>query len=126
MKIKNLHIQNLRGIRNLFIDIDEDSPIVFLGENGSGKTTLLLGLGRNSSDEKNAVGVISRIIQDLLENTTIPSNGTKINIEYMIGEIYGEQKPVKEKSALELLYEIKSKLYLVDNREYLKTLKTKS
>ena len=46
MKIKNLHIQNLRGIRDLFIDIDGDSPIVFLGENGSGKTTLLKSIAR--------------------------------------------------------------------------------
>jgi predicted ATP-binding protein involved in virulence len=46
MKIKNLHIQNLRGIRDLSIDIDGDSPIVFLGENGSGKTTILKGIAR--------------------------------------------------------------------------------
>jgi predicted ATP-binding protein involved in virulence len=46
MKIKNLHIQNLRGIRDLSIDIDGDSPIVFLGENGSGKTTLLKSIAR--------------------------------------------------------------------------------
>jgi hypothetical protein len=64
------------------------------GFSGSGKSTLLLGLGMGdtSSDKKNSVGIISRIIQDLLENITIPSNGTKINIEYMIGEIYGEKK----------------------------------
>ncbi|MFZ4557824.1 MAG: AAA family ATPase [Pseudanabaena sp.] len=46
MKIKNLHIQNLRGIRDLSIDIDGASPIVFLGENGSGKTTILKGIAR--------------------------------------------------------------------------------
>lgn len=46
MKIKSLHIQNLRGIKDLFIDIDGDSPIVFLGENGSGKTTILKSIAR--------------------------------------------------------------------------------
>lgn len=67
MKIKNLHIQNLRGIRNLFIDIDEDSPIVFLGENGSGKTTLLKSIARfaanlflNFTGEPERYGILSK------------------------------------------------------------------
>jgi|GEM_PF-6105335 len=46
MKIKSLHIQNLRGIKDLFIDLDGDSPIVFLSENGSGKTTILKSIAR--------------------------------------------------------------------------------
>ena len=67
MKIKNLHIQNLRGIRDLFIDIDGDSPIVFLGENGSGKTTLLKSIARfaanlflNFTGEPERYGILSK------------------------------------------------------------------
>jgi predicted ATP-binding protein involved in virulence len=67
MKIKNLHIQNLRGIRDLFIDIDGNSPIVFLGENGSGKTTLLKSIARfaanlflNFTGEPERYGILSK------------------------------------------------------------------
>ena len=67
MKIKSLHIQNLRGSKDLFIDIDGDSPIVFLGENGSGKTTILKSIARfaanlflNFTGEPERYGILSK------------------------------------------------------------------
>jgi hypothetical protein len=37
------------------------------------------------------MGVISRLIMDLLGEVYIPSSGTRVEASYMIGEIYGEK-----------------------------------
>jgi len=57
----------LRGIKDLFIDLDGDSPIVFLGENGSGKTTILKSIARfaanlflNFTGEPERYGILSK------------------------------------------------------------------
>jgi hypothetical protein len=77
------------GVRDM-ISIGFKSNIFFTyGFSGSGKTTLLLG--RKGPDENNAMGVISRLITDLLDEVYIPSSGTRVEANYMIGEIYGEK-----------------------------------
>jgi len=67
MKIKRLQVQNFRGIRDLTLDLDGDSPIVFLGGNGSGKTTLLKSIARfaanlflNFTGEPERYGILSK------------------------------------------------------------------
>ena len=74
------------------------------GFSGSGKTTLLLGKKGGNPDD--SVGIISRIIGDMFDSTYIPTNGTKLQVEYMIGEIYGEKTTLSlsDNSFSECLY----------------------
>ncbi|MGL4503942.1 MAG: AAA family ATPase [Planktothrix sp.] len=41
MKIRRLQIDSFRGIKNLDLDFETDSPTVFIGINGSGKSSIL-------------------------------------------------------------------------------------
>jgi hypothetical protein len=70
------------------------------GFSGSGKTTMLLG--RKSGDPNASRGVISRMLEDVLDDFHIDRNGKEIKINYLIGEIYGE----------------KANLSLLDNKYY--------
>lgn len=73
------------------IQIGTKSVVIFTyGPSGSGKTKILTGIpyGNVEGDKR---GVITRIMEDSLDNITISSSGTEISIEVMVGEIYGEK-----------------------------------
>jgi hypothetical protein len=94
-----------KGIRDTTLTGFKSNIYYTEGFSGSGKTTLLLGLP-NNSDDKNSTGVISRIIQDLFDNIVIPSSGKSIEIEYLIGEVYGEKETlnIRDSNYSECLY----------------------
>jgi len=73
------------------IQIGTKSVVIFTyGPSGSGKTKILTGIpyGNVEGDKR---GVITRIMEDSLDEITISSSGTEISIEVMVGEIYGEK-----------------------------------
>lgn len=47
-KLKNLHISEYRGIKNLDLDLDEKLTLI-IGENGTGKTTILEAIAKSLS-----------------------------------------------------------------------------
>lgn len=96
-----------KGVRDTTMGSYKSNIYYTEGFSGSGKTTLLLGLGKTSGNEKNATGVISRIIQDVLGSKVITTtNTTDVSIEYMIGEIYGEKNnlSIRDSNFTECLY----------------------
>lgn len=44
MRVKNLKIENFRGIKNLDLSFDDSEMVVFAGINGAGKTTVLVAM----------------------------------------------------------------------------------
>ena len=93
-----------KSIRDVIMDDFIAYIIYTYGFSGSGKTTLLLGTERGMESDR--IGIISRILLDTFDNLTISSFGIDLEIEYLIGEIYGEKTTLslKDNNFSECLY----------------------
>ncbi len=78
------------SVRDIIEKRSLSNSFITYGASGSGKTTLLFGRG-DSKIEGDVKGIITRIIEDILGSTEISESGEFLEIECMIGEIYGEK-----------------------------------
>jgi hypothetical protein len=91
---KDINCDDKVPLTNSVRDVIEKKSIsnsfITYGASGSGKTTLLFGRG-DSLIEGDKKGIITRIIEDILGGSEISESGEELEIECMIGEIYGEK-----------------------------------
>jgi hypothetical protein len=78
------------SVRDVIEKKSISNTIITYGASGSGKTTLLFGRG-DSLIEGDRKGIITRIIEDILGGSEISESGEELEIECLIGEIYGEK-----------------------------------